>query len=117
MPGQTYQFSGWIKGAGLTSVYPTYASVIWYDKDQKQIGRINPNTGLGKSGEFDWTQVQAALTAPAEAVSVTFNLGTYSSTGLLTIDDFDIHLTTPPPLGKRQSEFIRTIDTKAQRKF
>lgn len=98
IPGQAYLFSVWVKGDGLTSKYPIYGYIYWYDKDQKYMTRETLTTLSGKVGQFDWTSAEATMTAPADAYFSAITIGTYSTTGLLTVDDFAVRISVPAPL-------------------
>jgi hypothetical protein len=104
VPGQNYTFSFWIKGEKLTSKYPVHASVYWYDENQKYFSKTAiPN--LPDGGSFDWTKIQSIFTAPDNAYFGTMYIGTYSATGILTVDDVNIHISVPPLLQK--SPFLK----------
>jgi hypothetical protein len=97
-PGQNYVFSFWVKGEQLTSANPLTASIYWYDKTGKFLSRASFNTAAGQTGSFDWTYNEAILQAPGDAYFGTMYIGTYSSTGLLTVDDVNAHIAVPPLL-------------------
>lgn len=99
-PQENYLFSFWIKGENLSSDHPTLATIRWLDKGSKQIERVTLNTRLGKSANYDWTQVSAYLPAPDNATFVSMSIGTYSKTGLMTVDDVVIRIAVPPSLGR-----------------
>ena len=48
------------------------------------------------------------MTVPADAHYTSIMIGTYSTTGLLTVDDFAVRLSVPPPLAKALGEIILT---------
>lgn len=98
LPGQSYQLSFWVKGDNLTSVYPLYAYVYWYDKDGKYLNRENISNLPPNKNQFDWTQVAINVKAPDNAGYTSMNVGTYSKTGVLTVDDFEARETIAPPL-------------------
>lgn len=97
-PGQSYLFSFWLKGESLTSRNPVTASIYWYDKEGKYLSRTNIQTNVDGQNDFDWTQTELYLTAPEKAYSCNVYLGTYSQTGLLTVDDVSISVAVPPLL-------------------
>jgi hypothetical protein len=96
-PGQSYQFSFWVKGEGLTSEYPLYAFVYWYDKNQEYLNRATIGN-LPKTARFDWTRGEASLTVPTDAFFANITVGTYSTTGVLSVDDFAVRLSVPAAL-------------------
>lgn len=98
VPGQAYQFSFWVKGEGLTSAHPIYGYVYWYDKDKKFLNRTALGNLPGKAAQFDWTPGEATMTTPADAHYGAVLIGTYSPTGLLTVDDFAARIPVPAPL-------------------
>ena len=98
LPGQSYQLSFWAKGDNLTSKYPIYAYVYWYDKDGKYFSRKNIANLPANKNQFDWTQVAINVKAPDNAGYTAMNVGTYSKTGVLTVDDFEARETIAPPL-------------------
>jgi hypothetical protein len=98
LPGQSYQLSFWVKGDNLTSVYPLYAYVYWYDKDGKYLNRENISNLPPNKNQFDWTQVAINVKAPDNAGYSSMYVGTYSKTGVLTVVDFEARETIPPPL-------------------
>lgn len=98
-PGQTYSFSLWVKGEDLSGKWLTVISARWLDAKNKLLKRETIDAGISKKASYDWTQAQSLLTAPNNAESVIISVGTYSKTGVLTIDDFDVHLAVPPLLG------------------
>lgn len=98
LPGQSYQLSFWVKGDNLTSVYPLYAYVYWYDKDGKYLNRESISNLPPNKNQFDWTQVAINVKAPDNAGYTAMNIGTYSKTGVLTVDDFEARETIAPPL-------------------
>lgn len=97
-PGENYLFSFWIKGENLTGRYPTHASVYWKDKAGKLVQRVNVDTGVGKAADYDWTHVSVYLSAPDNATYAGLYIGTYSATGLLTVDDLVVRAAVPPLL-------------------
>ena len=101
-PRQNYLFAFWIKGKNLSGAYPTHASVYWKDADGKLIQRVNLKTGVSKTATYDWTPVTAYLTAPDHAAYAGLYIGTYSETGLLTIDDIEVRIAVPPLLQVHQ---------------
>jgi hypothetical protein len=94
-PGQNYAFSFWAKGLGLSSAHPFTASIYWYDKDGKYTARTNITTDAAGMSDFDWTKTEVYTTAPDNAYFGTMYLGTYSQTGLLTVDDVCIRIAVP----------------------
>jgi len=94
-PGQNYAFSFWAKGQGLSSANPFTASIYWYDKDGKYTARTNITTAAAGMSDFDWTKTEIYATAPDNAYFGTMYLGTYSQTGLLTVDDVCIRIAVP----------------------
>jgi hypothetical protein len=98
LPGQSYHLSFWVKGDNLTSVYPLYAYVYWYDKDGKYLNRESISNLPPNKNQFDWTQVAINVKAPDNAGYTSMNVGTYSKTGVLTVDDFEARETIAPPL-------------------
>lgn len=97
-PGQNYAFSFWAKGQGLSSANPFTSSIYWYDKDGKYTARTNITTDAAGMSDFDWTKTEVYATAPDNAYFGTMYLGTYSQTGLLTVDDVCIRIAVPPLL-------------------
>lgn len=97
-PGQSYLFSFWIKGENLTSRNPVTASIYWYDKDGKNIGHTNIPADTGDPGNFDWSEIKLYVSAPDNAYFGSMYIGTYSQTGLLTVDDVNVHVAVPPLL-------------------
>lgn len=98
VPGRSYAFSFWAKGEQLSSSNPLTASIYWYDQDEKFTTRSSINTELSHTNDFDWTETELYITAPDDAYFGTMYLGTYSKTGLLTVDDISIRLAVPPLL-------------------
>jgi len=97
-PGQSYLFSFWMKGENLTSRYPVTASVYWYDKDGKFLTRSNISANSSDPNNFDWAETGVYLTAPDDANFASMYIGTYSQTGLLTVDDINVRVAVPPLL-------------------
>jgi len=97
-PGQSYLFSFWIKGENLSSKNPVTASIYWYGKDGKNIGHANIPVDVGNPENFDWSEIKLYASAPDNAYFGSMYIGTYSQTGLLTIDDVDVHVAVPPLL-------------------
>ena len=98
LPGQSYELSFWVKGESLTSVYPLYAYVYWYGKDGKYLNRESISNLPPNKNQFDWTQIAINVKAPDNAGYTAMNVGTYSKTGVLTVDDFEARETIAPPL-------------------
>jgi hypothetical protein len=98
VPGQAYQFSFWIKGEGLTSVHPAYGYIYWYDKDGKYLNREALGNLPGKVAQPDWALMEVTMTAPTDAHYSSITVGTYSTTGLLMVDDFAARISVPAPL-------------------
>jgi hypothetical protein len=97
-PGQNYAFSFWVKGEQLTSPNPLTASIYWYDKTGKFLSRASFDTAAGETDSFDWTYNEALIQAPGDAYFGTMYIGTYSTTGLLSVDDVNAHIAVPPLL-------------------
>jgi hypothetical protein len=103
VPGQTYQFSLWTKVEGLTSVHPVYGYIYWYGEDQKFLSRVTLPGLPVKVADFDWTLAETTLTAPADAHYGSIAIGTYSTTGVLMVDDFAARLSVPPSLANAKA--------------
>ena len=97
-PGQSYLFSFWIKGENLSSKNPVTASIYWYDKDGKNIGHTSIPADVGNPENFDWSEIKLYASAPDNAYFGSMYIGTYSQTGLLTIDDVNVRAAVPPLL-------------------
>lgn len=97
-PGQNYAFSFWVKGEQLTSPNPLTTSIYWYDKTGKFLLRTSFDSAAGETDSFDWTYNEALVQAPGDAYFGTMYIGTYSTTGLLSVDDVNAHIAVPPLL-------------------
>jgi len=98
LPGQSYLLSFWVKGEDLTSPHPIYGYLYWYDRDGKYLKRVAVGNLPLRQGQFDWTAVEASVTVPDDAHYSAVMVGTYSTTGLLTVDDFAMRFAVPPLL-------------------
>lgn len=104
-PGQSYWASFWLKGEKLSSKYPVYLYIYWYGEDQQFLRRTSLSNLLDDRTDFDWTQYECNLTAPTDAHYGTIRIGTYSTTGILMVDDVEMRLAIPPSVlnAKRRS--------------
>lgn len=98
-PGHSYHFSFWATGEGLEPI-PTIllGSVYWYDKEQKNLRRDSIG-GLPKNvTDFPWLRGEGVLTVPLDAHYAALSIATYSTTGLITVDDLEVCPIVPPLL-------------------
>lgn len=105
LPGQSYQFSFWAMGEGLEPIPAVLlGSVYWYDKEEKNLKRDGIG-GLPRNiTSFPWLQGEGILTVPLNAHYAALSIATYSTTGLVTVDDLEVRPIVPPLLeGAKQN--------------